>query len=312
MVTNGKIFTNKKYLTITLSLILIYLILLIYQEKITDDNAKEYANYVNLIENENNRDEIIINRIEKLSEVSESEMLTNSFFKEYQLLNRIKEYSAAISDYHTNLAARINNLQSINKFTDNVSIEKKNKKYIEAYSKCNQVKLKFGNYVAIERIITDKKAIIFIAILVIMTVYFSFVEERNSGVYELFFSMKNGTTKIYITKYFACVTICIIEVALLLTVQLLAYISIYGISDLNVSIQSVGILVNSPYPISVFMMIVLYFTFLFFITIMLVAIFSCIGSCPTGLMGYMMGIVIYLLINFRECKLFCVNPLDGC
>lgn len=188
------------------------------------------------------------------------------------------------------------------KDTDNVSIEKKNKKYIEAYSKCNQVKLKFGNYVAIERIITDKKAIIFIAILVIMTVYFSFVEERNSGVYELFFSMKNGTTKIYITKYFACVTICIIEVALLLTVQLLAYISIYGISDLNVSIQSVGILVNSPYPISVFMMIVLYFTFLFFITIMLVAIFSCIGSCPTGLMGYMMGIVIYLLINFTFFK----------
>lgn len=237
---------------------------------------------INVVEEEykkNEFDEIVYSRI-----INELEMLDS--YENYR--NEIYESAKKIS--------------IISKVVGEGFTEKNNQKTYKHFQNMKPVTVTPGPSLGIEKLFgITTSAFVFIILVVIG--YILFIEENESGIRQLTYVTAYGKTRLFTAKYVAHIICMVISVVMMYACNYVILANMYGMGDINRSIQSVLEYRSCGYILSVWEFVLYGIMLLCFLYAVIIALIDCVcvyaGGIVTGLLILLLCLGICLLLYIR-------------
>lgn len=277
---------NKKYMAGIFALYFIMLITLIYQEQNTLESEKARAHCLLWLQEQKDPIESLDMQIDKLI-TNNTIVFTSSTYTEYMLLTSVRDYVEEKSKYSVYVDHLLESQEiAISFFSLPEKAIAKHQATYEQYSSLKGLEVYYGNYVAWEKYFSFGIVEVTLLLLMIYTIYYLVILEREKGLSSFVYSTANGGKK-YFTVKLATISIVIFTLYVILySGKWVLFSKLYGSNGVGEPIQSLAGYQESPYKLSIFQYAIVAAIWNYSFTWLLGLIMLVIASLPITETGF--------------------------
>ncbi len=243
------VLTNRVYLFGVFLFLFFSCTVLLYQEKSDSDNQAR-ADCLEWVLGQEDPMTALSERKSALYDLgSDTELFTGTVYYDIVLLGETEEYLRDTYQYDELLKSILDNAKNSSESSfATYEMRLKNLLSYAQYSRLNGISVEPGNYTAWERFFSSGVMEVSFALLLLYTVYYMAVMEREKGMNGLVHATKNGGAGYFIRKLFAALFVMLLWFILFFGAKLLIYVSLYGTDSVGNAIQAVNGFSTCPYP----------------------------------------------------------------
>lgn len=293
------VLTNKVYLFGVFLFLFFSCAVLLYQEKSDTDNQAK-AECLEWVLGQEDPMTALSERKSTLYDLgSDTELFTGTVYYDIVLLGETEEYLKDTYQYDELLESILDNAKNSSE-SSFVTYEMRLKNLLSyaQYSSLDGISVEPGNYIAWEKFFSSGVMEAAFVLLLLYTMYYMAVIEREKGMNGLVHATKNGGAGYFIHKLFAAIFVMLLWFILFFGAKLLIYISLYGTDDVGNAIQAVSGFSTCPYCWSIGEYLAVYLLHKLLFMALLTLIILALSALPVSEVGLCAIVGVFAVLSW--------------
>lgn len=296
---NRILLAEKKYVGYMVLSLVLLILLLLYGEYRNPEEGKYLHEGRKLVYSKDDPLEFIASERRQVINGREP-VITDSFYNEINLYERLALNYYSQDKYREKINQYIQEQKFLrqNIVSDKASFHQA--EYMEKqYQRLLDVRLQNGNYLSAEKYFKFGICELIILVVLIITIRYLVINERENGIGELIKATARGEKKYYTDKLLSFVSVGIIYVVIFQGIKFSVYSVLYGIPDFGAAIQNLETYRSSVLLVNIGQMIMLHLLLCIMVYVLIMMILFVIAILPVSETVYILilsGLIVFEII----------------